>query len=571
MAGEHEHYQVETEYTVDDKATTVAARIERGFKHLAHETHKLREKFHEFRNEQRFTAAAMLGVGFGLGAWVDKFKEAVGEAARAKKAIAGLFAESLNWPKAVSGVERYQSSIKLAGEVTEELEEIVAKYGGTLDEASQGFRNLTAAVAGAHLKPKQLMELYEQVAVTAKATGTDVGSAAELVGRAIMRGQVRPVGVLGKELYQTLQAHGKLTKQMTVAGRMGLVTQMMKGQKPIAEEMSRGIGDSLRKIRHAVDQVFQHVGTPVFAAIAKSLSSWADSLMKAEKGAKPLAEAFGEKLVKGFEVAKDVTGWLLDHWKQLAAIWAGFKVASMAGAAGGFIGNLGQAIGGNLGGAMGMFGKGLGTATAKLGLFAAAITGAYMAGQAFGEWISSKMDERKTIEHHGTEMAGATKILASLAAKGGPMTPQYEKFAARAIKDLTDSGAIRGGKADRGAIIANLERIDDFSRQQLTRTLGLGNLALSGQGMNKIADALVARLDELVPMMGAKKVEKATEVDAANLKTKGVQIGPFTGAINITQKFDDVDPDRVWVATRRGIQENAERAVQSMHADPWGE
>lgn len=571
MATEHEKYKVETEYTVHDKSTGPAHRIERAFKALKQEAHNLQERFRSFRNDQRFTAAAMFGVGFGLGAWIDKTKEAVFEFTKAKKAIAGLFAESLNWPTAISGVDRYRMAAKLAGEITEELEEVVADYGGSMDEAAAGFRGLTAAVGPAHLKPKQLMDLYKQVAATAKATSTDVGTAAELVGRAIMTGSVRPVGVLGKELYQALHAHGKLTKQMGVTGRLGLVSTMMKGQKPIADEMSRGIGDSLRKIQHAVEQVFQHVGTPLFAAISKELNSWANSMLKAEKGAKPLAEAFGEKLVKAFKVAKDVTGWLVDHWKQLAAIWAGFKLAGMAGGAAGFLGRVGDAIGGNVGNAMNVFGKGLGAATAKLGLFAAAVTGAYMAGEALGEWISGKMNKRTEIEGHASQMAGATKILQSIANKG-VMTPQYEKFASKAIKDLQESGAIREGKVDRGAVLANLERIDDFNRQKLTQALGLGNMSLSGQGAAKIADALTAKLEPLIATFTAgKKAESVTDIDAANLKTKGAQIGPFTGAINITQKFDDVDPDRIWVATRRGIQENAERAVQSMHANPWGE
>lgn len=570
---EHEKYKVETEYTVEDHASGPANRMERAFKALKHEAHKLGEKFHEFRNEQRFTAAAMLGVGFGLGAWVEKMKEAVFEAGKAKKALAGFFSESLNWPTSISGVDRYRHSAHLAAEMTEELEEVVANYGGSLDEASAGFRGLSAAVASAHLKPRQLMELYEQVAATAKATSTDVGSAAELVGRAIMTGSVRPVGVLGKELYQTLHAHGKLTKAMGVQGRMGLVAAMMKGQKPIADEMSKGIGDSMRKIQHSVEQMFQHVGTPIFGAIAKELDGWAKSITKAEKGAKPLAEAFGEKLVKAFHTAKEITGWLVDHWKEIAAIWAGFKLAGMAGGASGFLTKVSDLIGGNVGAAMGSFGKGLGAATAKLGLFAAAVGAAYMAGQALGEFLAAKSNKRDEIKGHGAEMVGATKILSSLAAQNGPLTSQHDKFAAKALKDLADSGVVNQGKVDRGAIRANLERLDDFNRKRLSETLGLGNLALSGQGINRFTDALAARLEPLLAtFQGAhKKAEGATEVDVENLKTKGVQIGPFTGAINITQKFDDVDPDKIWIGTRRGIQENAERAVQSMHANPWGE
>jgi hypothetical protein len=573
---ETEHYKVETEYTVEDKASGAAVRIEKAFKALGHEAHRLHEKFQDFRKEQRFTAAAMLGVGFGLGAWVEKAKEAVGGFERTKKSLAGLFAETLNWPSAVSGVDRYRAAVKLSTDVTEELEETVKDYGGTLDEAAAGFRGLTASVAPAHLKPKQLMELYKQVAMTAKATSTDVSMAAEQVGRAIMTGSVRPVGVLGKELYAAMHAHGKLTKQMGMQGRLNLVSQMMKGQRPIAEEMSKGIGDSLRKIQMSVEKIFRQVGAPLFAAVSKELSEWAKHLTHAEHSVKPIAEVIGTKLVAGFHVAKDVTGWLVDHWKELAVIWGSFKLAGMAGGAAGFLGRVGEEIGGNVGGAMGVFSKGLGAAAAKLGLFATAITGAYMAGQAFGEWMMSKVEKRIELQTHGSEMVNSAKILSAIAGKG-VMTPQYAKFADKALKQLAESGTVLNGKIDRGAMLTNVSKMDDDDKRRLADYLGFSkNMPTSQMGAQVFADALTSKLEPLLSQFAsvapaAKKAEAATDVDAANLKTKGTQIGPFTGNITINQKFDDVDPDRVWVSTRRGIQENAERAVQSMHSDIWGE
>lgn len=580
MATETEKYQVETEYTVTDKATAALRAMERGFKAAGHELHGLKEKFAEFRSESRLMAASMLGVGFGLGAWFEKAKEATGGFERARKSMAGLMAETMNFPSHMSGIERYNASTKMATEITESLENTVRQYGGTLDEATAGFKQLTASVAPMHLTQEQLLGLYGKVAAAAKVSGMDQAQAAEIAGRAIMTGAVRPVGVLGKMLYQALHAHGKLTKQMTGAARIKLVEGALGEQAPIADLMSQAIPDNLRRIQMDVEKVFRRLAGPVFGAVSKELKSWAEHLEKAEKGSRPLIDIWGDKLKGAFMTIKDVSGFLVDHWKVLAGIWATFKVGSMAGGAAGALGSIGQAIGGGIGGAMGMFGKGLadmagamGPVVMGLGLFKIAL-------DALLSWVDQEIDKGREITTHGVAMSGAAGVLQHLAGIGaGPLSAQQERFGAGAVKELIKSGALnQAGAFDRGAAIANVAHLDNATKERLADELGIRvkGLPVSQMAATQFADALANKLAPILAahpefLPGAKKAEAATEVDTSKLKTKGTQIGPFTGPITIQQKFDDVDPDRVWIGTKRGIEEEAERRTTSVYSHPFGE
>src|SRR5580692_38033 len=151
MADQTDHYQVETEYTLKDGTTGGLRTMERGFKAVAHEARGLKDRFREFRMESGLTSPAMLGVGFGLGAWAMKAKEAVHSFEKTRKSMAGLMAETMQWPSHMSGIQQYTEATKMGTEVTEALEDTVRSYGGSLDEASAGFKQLTASVAPMHL------------------------------------------------------------------------------------------------------------------------------------------------------------------------------------------------------------------------------------------------------------------------------------------------------------------------------------------------------------------------------------------------------------------------------------
>ena len=276
-----------------------------------------------------------------------------------------------------------------------------------------------------------------------------------------------------------------------------------------------------------------------------------------------------------FHQLQSVSGFLVDHWKELAAIWATFKIGSMASGVAGGLGGLAGAIGGNIGGAMGLFSKGLGSMAASMGPVVAGLGALYLAMDALIGWIDKKMDVSRKIGEHGGQMMGATGILSALPA-GNQWTELQSKAAHGAVKELMDSGALVNGKLEKSALIANVGHMTTEFKEQLADKLGIRNkyLGVDQMGSEVFADALVKKLmpilaahPELLP--GA-AVAKTSVEDDSKRKFTGKNV-IFTGANTFNMKFDDVDPDRVWVGMKRNVEQEAEHRTQSVYTPAWAE
>jgi hypothetical protein len=573
---EETKYVVETEYKVEDHASSAVNRIENAFRHTGESVKKLGEKFREFRQEQRFTAAAALGIGVGLGAWIEKAKEANAEFESTKKGVTGLLAAMLDWPKGIAPMERFTRASALAGETTEHLEETAGKYGQSLPEIAQGYKYLASAMAPLHMTTEQQLDLTDKIAATAKTTGTDVSMAFMQMGRAIMFHGVRPVGVLGATLKNALDGEGKLGKQGGAAGaarRLKLIEGVMKQQVPMADMMSQGIGDSLNRLRMEVDKVFRKLTGPVFKEIGTEIAGWSKKFGEMTKNGD--LDRWSHTILDVFHQLQSVSGFLVDHWKTLAAIWATFKVGSMASGIAGGIGGLGGALGGSIGAVMGTFSKGLGGMAASMGPVIAGLGALYLAMDALIGWIDKKADVSRKIGEHGGSMMGATGILGALPA-GNQWTEMQVKAAKGAVKELVESGALRDGKLDRGAMIANVGHMPTEFKEQLANQLGIRNkyLPVDQMGSEVFADALARKLmpilsghPELLP--GASDAKTSVQDDAKRKFTGKNVI--FTGNNTFTMKFDDMDPDRVWVGMKRNVEQEAEHRTQSVYSPAWAE
>lgn len=580
MAHETDHYTVETEYTVKDGSSFSLARIEKGFKALEHSTERLRERFNEFGRELRGNTAALLGIGFGIGAVVEKTKEATASFEEAQDSVQALVANTMQWPKALTPLDRWNASAKLSAETTEALEDTVRDYGGSLTDAVAGFKELTATVSPMKLTQEELIGLYQKVSASAKAAGISASQAADIVGKAILTGNVRAsreTGQLGVQLYQALHAHAKLVKSMNGTQRLGLVEKALGDQEAVAKAMSKNWDDSWRKVAYDIEKLVRRVGGPLFERVERTLLGWSKAIEKAEVGSRPLLNVWGDKLVSAFETIQSASGFIVDHWKVLAGIWASFKVGSMANGIGGGLAGIAAAVGGNIGGAMGLFGKGLSGMAGAMGPVVLGLGAFKLALDAVIGWIEAKVDKHREIVEHGQFSMGDLQTLQHLPAMG-PLSKAQENIGRGIVKDLVKTGALgAGGQFDRSAAAINFSRMGGKELENVADALGIRTkgLPVSAMAASQFADAFASKLapilsahPELLP--GYKQAEAAASIDTKNLKTKGVQIGPFTGAITINQKFDDVDPDRVWVTTLRGIQENAERPVQSAYSAAFG-
>ncbi len=576
---ETEHFKVETEYTVKDHASGAAKGIEHAFHHAAHGVSHLAEKFNEFRREQRFVAAALLGINLGLGSWIEKAKEANSQFYQVRKGIAGVLTEFLDWPKTVSGVERYNRSLKLANETTLELEESAEKYAIPLQDVGAGYRQISAALAPLHLSQKQVVEITEQTAAAAKVAGMDMSQASELVGRAVMYHQVRPIGILGKELHNAFAAHGKLRSSMTGAQSLKLVQQALGHMQPVAEEMSKGIGDQIMRIQMQVEKLFRRVSGPVFAEISKTLGDWVKKITEFGEKGKSTADVWAGRLVDAFHTMKDISSALVEHWKAIAAIWATFKIGSMAGGLGKTLLGAGEAMGGGIGGMLGGAGGLLGTigkVTPVLGgLAAAAGLAAVALHGVYEEWQGRK---KKASELGGffEEIGKVQSTSAYIQKHNAQLTPdeiargeQYKlEHLALASKILEEKGLMEGGQVSLEKFNGIMDSMADDVKQAFAKKLGLAGMGDVSSGMLGAAAAEI--LAKNMPQ-AAKQAETATDAADKNRKFTGTQIGPFTGPITINQKFDDVDPDRVWVSIKHGLEGEAERRTGSVYSPAFAE
>lgn len=568
-------YSVTSEYKVEDHASAAFERIAKVTERLGHGVTHLTHKFNEFRMEQRFVAAAMFGVGFGLGSWIEKAKEANSQFYTVRRNVAGMLTELLEWPKGVDGVARYNRAMALANEHTEELEETSIRFATPLTEVSAGYKAIAAAVAPLHLSQKQVMDLTKQTAAAAKVAGMDMSQASELVGRAVMMHQVRPVGMLGKELHNALSAQGKLRSKMTGTQTLAVVQKVLKDQMPVAEAMTNQIGDNFFRIQVLVEKIFRRLTGPVFAEVTKQIGEWAHYLDHADKGSKSILDTWSVKLLDAFHTMKDITVFIAEHWKLIAASWAAMKV-------GGGLTSVGGRLGGMKGWGPQVLGTAFGQLGASIGPVVVGLTALKMAIDVITDAYLKKTDAQDKAKSEAQAAIRASDTFGKYQSRMtafGPMEQSVGAAVKTNIKELVGAGLLTSGGLSRAAIASRIGEMDWSDRAMLSGQLGLRKAGtLHGAASpEELADRIVARIQpvleahpELLPGFKA-AAAVAQGKDDDKLKFKGKVIAQFTGPITLNQKFDDVDPDRVWIATKRGIEESAERRVSSAYASSFTE
>jgi hypothetical protein len=567
-------YQVETEYKVEDHATTAIHRMESAFKLAAHGIANLQNRFREFRQEQRFTAAAALGVGIGLGAWIEKAKEANQEFESTKKGVTGLLAAMLEWPKGITPMERFTQASKLAGETTEHLEATAGRYGQQLPDIAQGYKYLAAAMAPLHLTTEQQLDLTDKVAATAKTTGTDVSMAFMQMGRAIMFHGVRPVGVLGATLKNALDSEGKMGKKAGRAGalnRLKLIEGVMKEQVPMADMMSQGMGDSLNRLQMEVSKIFRKLTGGVFKEISHEIAGWSKKI--SELSDNGVLDRWSHNLVDAFHTLQSVSGFIADHWKVIAGVWATFKIGSMGAGLAGSLGGAAGAIGSVLGstGSLGMLGKGFMMLSTSMG---PVILG--MAALAGATWYLVQRWKKEDVSREGMKHVIGVAGQFGGGVPMGPLSAMERDKLANQIEELHHAGVVGEKGLDKQALAYHISRMDEQAKatlgQQLynDRTRGVGGFSDAGLA-TKLAEQLVPMLTAHPELLPGYKAAVASTDSSKPQHFTGKQVGPFTGPITLNMKFDDVDPDRVWVGIKRHIEQEADARTSSQHAPAWAE
>lgn len=508
-----EEIPVGVSYRVHDEGASKAAdHIGKSLDHAGHASHGLRHKLGELRQELGLTAPALLGVGFGLGMWVEKAKEANAEFGRTKRAVASTLAIVLDWDKGTTVMDRYQRSTKLATEVTEKLEDVHARFGSSLEELGNAYRTVSISAGPLKMSQEQLLTLTTQAAAASKLFGVSGEDAAMRIGNALL-GRVRQGGDAFNRFLGTMLGNVKKVSREKVFEGM---SKQLERLVPMADQASQGIGDSMRRIQHQVEQLFEKASSPLFREIASSLRDAAKEAEKFGASGRPLVEEYADKLVEAFRELKKITGFLFDNWKKIAGIWVGMKAV-----------NLGTSLAGAMAGGAG--GKG-----AKLGGF---IKGTSIpiisaaAGYALEEMYSTYEEGRERMK-----------------------TAESLRGAFTGMREV-NQGRPENAEASFGQISTTFEKAGVRSKEQalamldgLTESTGLrGVQAKTSEILGMSLDELKHLRQDLVNLVKTDTIKFHEEEDAdAKIKTTGK--APINIA-NATFKFEfeNTDPDRVFI------------------------
>jgi len=586
---EETHHKVAVEYKATDHASPVAHQIAHAYSHAGHAVEGVKEKFREFRHESLAMAAGVFGVGvFGIGALIEKGGEAIREFGMTQKMIASSLTTVLQWPKAMEPVERFTRSMKLAKGVTEELDETAGRFGMGLQDLGAAYKTIAISAAPLKLTQEQLLDLTVKSAAAAKQFGIDGSTAADQIGRTMVTKTIRASGDLGKFLYQNLGNKLKGLSNAQVFERMNKTLGQSVG---IAEQMGQGMAGSVARIQLRVQELFRTLGGPLFQAIAKSLDGVAKRMGAMGADGKTLLETYAHRLVEGFEKLKSAGSFIVDHWKTIALIIAGIKLpAAMstmagllgagAGGVGGIFGafkNLGSAFagvsGGGLGGIAGLIGA-LGPATAAVAGLAGA---AYLAITAlkgmYDEWQNRKQQAAglsqffKEIGEVNKTQNLIRKHEAQLSASQVEyMRTKQSEHAGLAAKVLEQKGLLENGQLNMEKFNGLMASMSDDVRDQFSKMIG--NL---GQGGNALSSGMLgAAAAEIFNRNYRVSSSVADGASDANRRTGGnVQI--FNGGITINQKFEDVDPERVFIRFKDDLESYAGRRTSSALSPVFGD
>lgn len=575
-----EHRKVETEFTARDAGYgATLAKISHGFTEVHHKLEGVREKIKEFRREQGLTTMAALGLGYGIGSWVDKIKEANAEFGAAKKGIAGVLSATLEFPKGTSEIDRYKRSMQLATEQTEEAEYTAARFDMSLEDVAGVYRSLALTAGQFGLNQTQLNDLMIETAATAKRFGVSGGQAADTIARALRSGTIRGVDEFSLSLGHAI---GNM-KKLTQAQRFEHIRKGLRGSMDIADAMSTNIGASLRRARVAVEEVLRGATGPLFAEISKSLAAWSKHIRELTEKGKPLVEQFGEKLVKAFHILQDVSKFIKEHWVAIGAVFAGIKaggvLTSLAGNLGGLAGALGKSAvlsGAGIAGGVGGLGNILGTIGAVAPALGGIVTAAGLAAIAlhgvYEEWQGRK---KQAAELGGffDEMGKVAKTQQYLRAHQSALTPdqieagkQYaQAHAAAALEVLKQKDLLKDGSIAMEKFNGVMDAMADDVRAKFAGQLGLAGLGNVSSGMLGAAAAeLLSHTQQTIARAAA------PVVDDGKLKF-AKQVNNFYGGIHMNMKMEDIDPDRVMVRIKDGFEREIASRTQALTAEPQGD
>jgi len=264
-----------------------------------------------------------------------------------------------------------------------------------------------------------------------------------------------------------------------------------------------------------------------------------------------------------------VSGFIKEHWVTIGAVFAGLKAGSVATTLAGGLSSAGAAAGAfggpltGLGGILGTFGKvapALGGIVTAAGLAAIALHGVYE------EWQGRK---KQAAELGGffEEIGKVAKTNEYVRKHNAELTPGQLEDAKRynaahsqmAAEVLKQKGLYENGALSLEKFNGVMDSMSDDVKAEFIKKIP-GAFGSSGE-LGAMAAEILQRGLASVPA-----VEGVTKSDA-DRKFAKAPITNIYGGIHIQQKFEDADPDRVFLRFKSDLESSVSRRTQSVEGE----
>lgn len=555
--------EVRTEFTArDDGYGAVVAKLSNAFEGGVKKLGQFNHRFSEFRRETGMTTLATLGLGVGIGAWVEKAKEANAEFGRTQKGIAAILSGTLAFGKGVGELERYNRSLELSKGITDDLDETAARFTMNLDDVATTYKTVTASVSSLGLSQKNVMDLTQESIATAKRFGVSGEEAARTIARALQTGAVKGYDEFSISLRKTLGDMKKLTQ----AQRFDHIQKALKGSMDIADAMSSGIGGAIARIQNTVEDLLRDVTGPLFKDVANTLHGWAKALKETKEHGHSMTQEIGQKLVAGFKTLQSISGFIKDHWISIAAVFTAIKAKELAGSLAGSLKGLGASMGGGVGDAAAGFGGALGKMAGKILPVVGALATFQLAIEGITDFINKKIEKSMDREVRAHAVAGTLGIVNKLQGLG-VLTENQDKIARRQMDELRKGGIVgAGGGIDQAGLAEAIANMTHTKKMELSKQLDL-SWDFVAKETDDAAKEIAGKLGAFVNRFSMPVKEAADDKSLRFAK----QVVNFNGDIHIAQKFEDQDPDRVFVRFKQDLLREAGSRTQALTAEPQGD
>jgi hypothetical protein len=355
--------------------------------------------------------------------------------------------------------------------------------------------------------------------------------------------------------------------------------QRTKEMPAMAAMMSTSLDDMIKRLRQLVGDTLRDIGMPTIKWITQKLGEWVKHLKEASETGKPLIQAYSEKLLKAVQTIADLSGKVFSHWKEIALIWGSSKVASFLSGMGGLAG-IGSKLGGfglgGIGAAAGQgFGAFLGALPGAAGTLAVFTVAVQTAADALVDFALEGKAKEATAEGFGPAfkaLGEAAKAEEYMRKHSSRLTSEEVELTKERIRDQTRiAGKVfkSAGMLDpSGAGVSPaFEHVLKSAATDSLKTMAtsIGQSALADQPGMLAAFASEFYRRHVVPTdVVAKTAEKPSEIHGKKPPVTNI------GTLNLVQKFDEQDPDRIFVRFHDGLTDLVHRPMDGNHSFAHG-